>query len=501
MKRIFTITFYYFLIFHLTCSPAQNNSSDPNANFLGMLMNILGFNSFQKEQSAAQASTQVTGILRDANGDPLAFAILDLSLLQGKSAEGNLTRVISDTRTKTDADGAYILKLRLGKFEIGVTKADGTKMGSFSLDVVNATVPPTVSSTSNTFAVSGVGISSIGSPPPSITSAKLESITYTNSTLYQNIATIITPKIKGGKPTSCTISPSLPSGLSLNSTTCVISGTSTVTQSETAYTIKVSNYENTISGNVNLSVVLAPPSNLVYIGLPFTFLTYVEVDKKPTYIGSPITNCSISPPLPSGLIFNNSSCEISGTPNVSSNLTNYTIQATNSVGSTTSNIFISISLSPASYVSIPIGLLKTGQTISYLSGDDGSYQKGGVRTFTRGGTTGIVWQRCSAGQNDDESCSGTALTYSLVEANSYCNSLMLAGKKWRLPTVNELNDLVDYGKFTPTIDLIVFPNTQSGGYWSSHLDSNLTSPGVFIDFSNGEIVGISEGYIRCISKR
>jgi hypothetical protein len=416
MKRLLTFALYYFMIFHFTCSPTPNNIYDPNANYFGMLMNLLGFDSFQKEQSAAQASTQVTGILRDANGDPLAFAILDLSLLQGKSTEGNLTRVISDTRTKTDADGAYILKLRLGKFEIGVTKADGTKMGSFSLDVVNSNVPPTVTTTSNTFAVSGVGISSIGSAPPSITSAKLESITYTNSTIYQNIATVITPKIKGGKPTSCTISPALPTGLSLNSTNCVISGKPTVIQSAT----------------------------------------------------------------------------------------NYIVTASNNGGSVFTGITIAVSaVSLPAYVSMQTGLLKTGQTTSYTTGDDGYYQKGLARNFVSGGSTGLIWQRCSAGQNDDASCSGTAQTYTWDGANSYCNTFSLARKIWRLPMVNDLADLVDYGKSSsPAIDTSTFPNTQSNFYWSSSTYAQSTSYAWGVSFYSGYVYSYNKTYnlyVRCVT--
>jgi hypothetical protein len=64
-----------------------------------------------------------------------------------------------------------------------------------------------------------------------------------------------------------------------------------------------------------------------------------------------------------------------------------------------------------SIVSMPTGLLKTGQTGVYQTWDDGTYQKGIARTFVVGGSTGLLWQRCSAGQNNDASCSGTAQAY------------------------------------------------------------------------------------------
>lgn len=38
---------------------------------------------------------------------------------------------------------------------------------------------------------------------------------------------------------------------------------------------------------------------------------------------------------------------------------------------------------------------------------------------------------------------------------------------WRMPTIKELQSIVDYDRVDPAIDPVYFPNTQSGGYWSS----------------------------------
>ncbi len=125
-----------------------------------------------------------------------------------------------------------------------------------------------------------------------------------------------------------------------------------------------------------------------------------------------------------------------------------------------------------SFVSMPTGLLKTGQTAVYQTWDDGNYQKGIARTFVTGGTTGLLWQRCSAGLNNDATCSGYLKSYTWSEATSYCSSLSLGGKTWRLPTITELKSLIDYSKSSyPTIDTTAFPtqstNYYSVNYWSS----------------------------------
>lgn len=37
---------------------------------------------------------------------------------------------------------------------------------------------------------------------------------------------------------------------------------------------------------------------------------------------------------------------------------------------------------------------------------------------------------------------------------------------WRMPTIGELEGLVDYGRFSPAIDPVFFPNTSSSFFWS-----------------------------------
>ena len=154
-------------------------------------------------------------------------------------------------------------------------------------------------------------------------------------------------------------------------------------------------------------------------------------------------------------------------------------------------------------VSMPTGLLKTGQTGVYQTWDDGTYQKGIARTFVVGGSTGLLWQRCSAGLNNDTTCSGYERSYTWSEATSYCSSLSLGGKTWRLPTINELKSLVDYGKSSsPSIDTAVFPNTQSYYYWSSSTYAQFTNGAWFVNFNYGGVslnYKTNNYYVRCVT--
>jgi hypothetical protein len=72
-------------------------------------------------------------------------------------------------------------------------------------------------------------------------------------------------------------------------------------------------------------------------------------------------------------------------------------------------------------------------------------------------STGLMWQRSDA----------DPLTWQ--EALDHCEGLNLAGyNDWRLPNINELLSIVDYGRAQPAINTYYFPNTATDDqYWSS----------------------------------
>ena len=92
------------------------------------------------------------------------------------------------------------------------------------------------------------------------------------------------------------------------------------------------------------------------------------------------------------------------------------------------------------------------------------------------GRTGLVWQKCSMGQNNDTTCSGTATTATWAIALTYCNDLnsynavgFASHTTWRLPNINELKSIVDRN-ISPNpsaINNTIFPNTLANIYWSS----------------------------------
>ncbi|QTL37802.1 DUF1566 domain-containing protein [Pseudoalteromonas viridis] len=82
---------------------------------------------------------------------------------------------------------------------------------------------------------------------------------------------------------------------------------------------------------------------------------------------------------------------------------------------------------------------------------------------------GLVWMRCSLGQTwDGSTCTGSASTYTWAQALASADESNYAGfSDWYLPNIKELNSIVETACYDPAINLTVFPNTPSSGYWSS----------------------------------
>jgi hypothetical protein len=83
------------------------------------------------------------------------------------------------------------------------------------------------------------------------------------------------------------------------------------------------------------------PSNLSYI-TPVSYTQNIQITNNIPSVTGTVTSYSISPALPAGLSLNTSTGVISGTPTVALSVTNFTVTASNSGGSATTQITISV---------------------------------------------------------------------------------------------------------------------------------------------------------------
>lgn len=89
------------------------------------------------------------------------------------------------------------------------------------------------------------------------------------------------------------------------------------------------------------------------------------------------------------------------------------------------------------------------------------------------------------------------------EASNYCENLNLSEKDdWRLPTIQELANVIETNKTGLKINETLFPNTFEKNYWSASVYNNNPNMHWFAHFSTGfQGYGYSynSGYaVRCI---
>jgi hypothetical protein len=184
-------------------------------------------------------------------------------------------------------------------------------------------------------------------------------------------ATTFTPvTTSGGLGTNTfSITPALPAGLSLNSSTGAISGTPTTASISTSYTVTVTDSSSTVSSTFSLSVNPALsassgsiPAN-IYKDSPVTPFSPVSISGGT----SPITY-AVSPSLPAGLTLNASTGVISGTPTSTAVNATYTITATDANGDTETGTFSTQVIMPTAPGAPTIGIATaTGQTTATVS--------------------------------------------------------------------------------------------------------------------------------------
>jgi len=190
----------------------------------------------------------------------------------------------------------------------------------------------------------------------------------------------------------------------------------------------------------------------------------------------------------------------------------------------------------------PVSPLKTGQKKSYNSNgdivgdssigdgslaDDGFYQKGISSNFVRDDTREVVIDNLTGHMWQDDSSVKTVKKKWLTDGNytactnhtsasecfntsgdtasTWCTDLTLGGyDDWRLPTIGELERIVNYTRVHPSINNIFQNTATSGGdidYWSS---TNCVRTGLnvwVISFNYATIFSLDKSesrYIRCV---
>ena len=104
--------------------------------------------------------------------------------------------------------------------------------------------------------------------------------------------------------------------------------------------------------------------------------------------------------------------------------------------------------------------------------------------------TDLMWQQTGSSSN---------LTWE--QSLAYCENLNLGGyTDWRLPTIKELRSLVDFSRYSPSINTTFFPNTQTFYCSSTTYTKNTDNAwGVYFnDGYDGYGSKVNGGYVRAV---
>ncbi len=178
---------------------------------------------------------------------------------------------------------------------------------------------------------------------------------------------------------SYSIDPAIGNGLSFDENSGTISGTPTAVAEVILYTIKATNSGGTDTATVAITVNDAAPmitiSPATVTATAGTAITPITIDSA----GGTVASYSIEPAIGNGLSFDENSGTISGTPTAVAEAILYTIKATNSGGTDTATVAITvndaapmITISPAT-VTATAGTAITPITIDSAGGTVASY--------------------------------------------------------------------------------------------------------------------------------
>lgn len=198
-----------------------------------------------------------------------------------------------------------------------------------------------------------IGCGGSGNSPAKVTAPS--KLTYPQTAISATVGSVIstdTPTVSG-TVTAYSISPALPAGLSLSSSTGAISGTPTTATAQASYTVTASNGGGSATASIQIKVTLPAPANLAYPQAAINAVTGTAIAADTPTVTGTVSAYSVSPSLPAGLSLDTTTGVISGTPTTATAQAGYTVTASNDGGSTTATVQIAVAQAPPSNLVYP----------------------------------------------------------------------------------------------------------------------------------------------------
>ncbi|MDC0256227.1 M60 family metallopeptidase, partial [Candidatus Poseidoniales archaeon] len=192
-----------------------------------------------------------------------------------------------------------------------------------------------------------------------------KSITYAESILDCELGhqcQLAAPSISGGDPDYWSVDPRLPDGISLLADGSIDGSPTQLGDSN--HTITISNEGGSVETAIRIIVLHEAPMGLGYGGNRFILSIGDDVQVVPITTGGRIVSWSVEPPLPDGLQLLQADGSIRGSPTTVQSLTPHRVTATNTGGSISVDVLISV-------VDIPVSnLIYTPDEYDLTIGDE-----------------------------------------------------------------------------------------------------------------------------------
>lgn len=238
-----------------------------------------------------------------------------------------------------------------------VTGITGTKVfavspslpGGLSLNTSTGVISgtPTESAVATTFTVTATDGTSSATSTVTITISGTATISPASQIVSGRVGTAITPTTAytdtGLGTKYFSIAPALPTGMSFNSTTGVLSGTPSEAKSATTYVVTSSDGSQFAHATIRVTIAAVPtmtPATQTITTLVGSAISPSAALVAPTVTGTKAF--SVSPALPAGLTLNATTGVLTGTPTASHAQTTHTITATDGTNYATSALILTV---------------------------------------------------------------------------------------------------------------------------------------------------------------
>ena len=283
---------------------------------------------------------------------------------------------------------------------------------------------PTSAQSATTYTVTATNASGSASQQFVLTvTASFPAFTLSSSsqTVTQSSGAGFTVNSTGGLITSFSISPAAPTDMSFNTSTGQLSGNPSVVKSATTYTVTASNVSGRATRQFRLTVnpatpafVLSRSSHNAAAGFASGF-TVVST-------GGHISRFSITPRVPSGMLFSSRTGTLSGKPKALQPKTAYTVTATNVSGSVSQTFELTVTRTgdePGFVLSISSQSIIVGSTAGFTVNSTG----GLITSFSisPAAPTGMSFNTSTGQLSGSPSTIKSATTYTVTGSNSFAS--------------------------------------------------------------------------------